>query len=102
MKLLDRGFITVRHTNAYWAWANQLSDVDVEFSEEDGIEPNVYLIEEDFFEIEPVIEKNYKKIFEAELEMVTENEDHWPEKRNIELFNEWFELELGSSVIDLL
>ncbi|MES2799938.1 MAG: hypothetical protein V4638_07970 [Bacteroidota bacterium] len=102
MKEMERGFILVRHTNKYWEWANRVGDSDIEFTEEDNLEPNVYLIEEDFLEIEPLIEKHFKSIFALELEMVTENESDWPEKITMELFNEWFILDWGSSVIDLI
>ena len=65
------------------------------------MDPNIYLISEDFFDIEPLIEQHYKMIFASELSMVTEDELDWPENRNLELFLEWFELEIGSTVFDL-
>lgn len=100
MKIVNRGFITVAPKQAFWDWANQFED-DVVFSETDEVEPNVYLITEDFFEIEPLIEQNFKKIFNNELAMITENEEDWPENRTLELFLTWFTLEIGSTVFDL-
>ena len=65
------------------------------------MEPNVYLITEDFFDIEPIIEQHFKKIFKNELAMITDNEEDWPEDLSQENFLEWFELEVGSTVFDL-
>jgi hypothetical protein len=97
MKIVNRGFITVRPNQPFVDWANQQ---DEEFQIDADVEPSVYLIEEDFFEVEPIIERNFKKIFTCELEAVSDNEDDFPEitKNN---FLEWFSLEVGSTVIDL-
>ena len=100
MKFVNRGFITVRPKKAFFEWANSFEEA-IEFSEDDQIEPNVYLITEDFFDIEPIIEQNFKKIFESELSAITEESSDWPENRKIETFNEWFDLEIGSMVFDL-
>ena len=100
MKILNRGYITVTPLKPFWDWANTFED-EMEFSVEDGVEPNVYLITEDFFDIEHVIEQHFKKIFKNELAMITDNEEDWPEDLSQENFLEWFELEVGSTVFDL-
>ena len=97
MKIVDRGFITVRPKQAFVDWANQQDD---EFQIDLNAEPSVYLIEEDFFEVDPIIEKSYKTIFECELAAVSDNEDGFPEIK-MSVFKEWFSVELGSTVIDL-
>ena len=97
MKIIDRGFITVRPKQAFVDWANQQDD---EFQIDMNAEPSVYLIEEDFFEVDPIIERNFKTIFECELAAVSDNEEGFPEiKMNV--FKEWFSVEVGSTVIDL-
>jgi hypothetical protein len=101
MKIVNRGYIIVRPTAQFWNWAKQYTEEDLQVEEGDAIEPNVYLIEEDFFDVEPLIEQNFKKIFKTELTMVTEEEESWPEKLTQELFLEWFELEFGATVLDL-
>lgn len=100
MKLLNRGFLIVRPRQAFFDWANQF-DEHIQFSTDDEIEPNIYLITEDFMDIEPIIEQHFKKIFEAELLAVTDEEDTWPSERKIELFLNWFSIEAGSMVFDL-
>ena len=100
MDILNRGFLTVRPKQAFLDWAHQI-DKEVFFDESDSIESNTYLIEDDFFEIEPVIEKHFKKIFKHELSVITEDEELWPETRTQEIFHAWFQIEFGSIVVDL-
>ena len=100
MKLINRGYITVRPTHQFIDWANTFES-EFELDTEEGVEPNVYLITEDFLEIEPVIEQNFKKIFKNELSMITENEEDWPEDLSMDRFLAWFEIEIGSTVFDL-
>ncbi|MFK7787390.1 MAG: hypothetical protein AB8B56_19860 [Crocinitomicaceae bacterium] len=97
MKIIDRGFITVRPKQAFIDWANQQDD---EFQIDLNAEPSVYLIEEDFFEVDPIIERNYKMIFECELAAVSDHEEGFPEIK-MSVFKEWFSVEVGSTVIDL-
>jgi hypothetical protein len=100
MKIVNRGYISVTPNKPFWDWANSFED-EMEFSVEDGVEPNIYLITEDFFDIEPIIEQNFKKIFKNELTMITDTQEDWPEDLSIENFLEWFTLEVGSTVFDL-
>jgi hypothetical protein len=100
MKIVNRGFITVTPKQVFKEWANSVSN-EVEWQIEDYIEPNVYLITEDFLEVEPIIEQHFKKIFENELSMVTEDETVWPSDCSISVFLSFFHLEIGSTVLDL-
>lgn len=97
MKIVNRGFITVRPKQAFVEWANQQ---DEEFQIDLNAEPSVYLIEEDFFDVEPIIESKFKQIFLCELDAVSDNEEGFPEIK-MSVFKEWFSLEVGSMVIDL-
>ena len=100
MKIVNRGFMTVAPKQAFWDWANEFED-DVVFSEADEVEPNVYLITEDFFEIEPILKKAYKRIFENELSSISFDEEVWPKAISFELFLTWFHIDNGSIVVDL-
>jgi hypothetical protein len=99
MKIINRGFIILKPKKAYLDWANQFEEEEIIFSTEDECEASIYLIEEDFFDFEPVLEKNFKKIFKNELEAVAD-EEHWPENLTLNLFLEWFEVDFGTSVFD--
>lgn len=100
MKIVNRAFISVKQKQAFWDWAKTV-DSEIEFSENDDLEKNIYLIDEDFFDIEPIIEQNYKKIFNHELYSITEDEDLWPKNLKLADFLTWFELDFGSLVVDL-
>lgn len=99
MKIVNRGFISVTPKKAFFDWANTFED-DIQFQSDDILEPTIYLIEEDFIEEGPIIERNFKGIFANELNMVTDIMEDWPEKRTMDVFNEWFEYEIGLSVFD--
>ena len=45
--------------------------------------------------------KNYKQLFEEELEGQWTDENDWPEKRSFKLFNDWFSYEISDLVVDL-
>ena len=100
MNLLNRGFITITPKKSFFDWTNTL-DSEIQFTIEDEVEPTVYLITEDFFDVEPLIEQHFKKIFKNELTAITEDEELWPSERNIDVFLEWFDIQLGSMVFDL-
>ncbi len=98
MKLTDNGFITVWPTQKFMDWATKQDEEIIFF---DDVEPTVYLIEDDFLEDEPIIKKYFKEIFLNELSAVSEDEASFPEIK-WETFQEWFEIQLGSTVMDLL
>ena len=49
MKFVNRGYIIIQPKEAFINWANEH---DTDFSELEDNEPNVYLIEEDFYDDE--------------------------------------------------
>lgn len=96
MKIINRGYLIVRPLKPFLEWAMAQDD---ECFIDENLEASVYLVEEDFFEDEPVIEANFKKIFMNELEAVSDDEDSYPEIR-METFREWFSVEAGNNVFD--
>lgn len=96
MKMINRGFLMVRPQQAFIDWAMQQ---DEELFLDQDMEANIYLVEEDFFEEEPVIEANFKKIFLNELEAVTDDESRYPAIK-MEVFQTWFKVSAGNSVFD--
>lgn len=98
MKTVNRGYILVEPRQAFCDWASQ-HDESFDFDENDDLEGSVYLIEDDFFEVEPLVEHYFKKIMKNECLAVTEDESCWP-KPTIELFQEWFSLRIGGLVFD--
>ncbi len=98
MQLVNRGYILVQPLQPFIDWA---AKIDPELSIGQDHEPSVYLIEEDFFDEEPIIKANYKSIFVTELEAVSEEESDFPEI-NMANFEAWFTVSLGSTVIDTM
>ncbi len=98
MKVVNRGYIYVEPKQAFCDWAKE-HDADFDFDESDDLEGNLYLIEEDFFEYEPLIESHFKKIFKNECMAVVDSEDEFP-KPTLDMFLDWFTIKVGSSVFD--
>lgn len=99
MQVLSRSAITVTHKKPFIDWNNEIFP---ELPIEDMIgESTTFLIDELFNDAEKVVQKNFKKIFEFELEGTCTDEEKWPKKRTFKLFNEWFTVEVSGWVVDL-
>ncbi len=65
---------------------------------------SIYLISEELADdptdVKEWIKQNYKNLFELELYGWYTDPSLWPENRTFELFNEWFDVELHSMLID--
>lgn len=96
MKIVNRGFLRVKGKTAFLNWAAQQ---DEEFAPDENSDANIYLVEEDFFEVEPIIEANFKRIFRNELESVSDDSATYPEI-TMENFVVWFAIEAGNAVFD--
>ncbi len=100
MKFVNRGYILIKPTMDFVEWANSI-DAGGRLNP-DFLEGNVYLIEEDFMETEPILKANFKKIFACEFEALTEDEELWPCEIKLENFGKYFTAEFGSTVLDTL
>lgn len=98
MKVVNRGFLIVQPRQPFFDWVNQFEE-DIYFSEEDGVEPTVYLVEEEFLDIEPIVQQQFKKIFRNELNTITSDKDEHPEITE-ELFHQWFDVTGGTTLFD--
>ena len=57
------------------------------------------------FDPDPIIawvRDNFETIFETELHGVTEGSENWPSDRTVEMFEDWFDLQLLDAPIDLV
>ncbi len=100
MKIVNRGYLIVSPLKPFYDWANEFES-EMYFTEEDQVEPTIYLIDEDFMDTEQLIRENFKKIFLNELNSITENVDDHPAITE-ENFYEWFDVMEGTTVFDLL
>ncbi len=100
MKIVNRGYLLVRPTLLFVDWANKVEE-EIVLSME-YIEGNLYLIEDDFMETEPILKANFKGIFHNEFSAVAEEKEIWPCPCNLENFLAYFTVEFGSTVFDTL
>lgn len=102
MPFLFRIPLTIQRKQPYIDWANS-TEGDLLMTPELASAPGVYLIGPDHEEetLEQLLNARWSEIFEYELAGWMEDESDWPAGRNRELFDDWFEVTLGSGVIDL-
>lgn len=100
MNFVNRGYIIVKPTESFIEWANSIEGGIKVYP--NFVEGNVYLIEEDFMDTEPILKANFKKIFANEFEPVTDDQAGWPCEIKFENFEKFFEVEFGSTVFDTL
>ena len=100
MNILNRGQIVIFPTENFHQWAKQNSDEELFFTSQG--EPSVYLIEEEFWEDELIIEKYRKKIIRREFSEICFDEQKWPNIKDNEQFRFYFSAFLGLVVVDLL
>lgn len=98
MLIVNRGYLIVRAKKPFVDWANE-QEQDFELFI-DG-EPTIYLTEEEFYDDALLIKENFKRIFQAELDAVSDNEESFPEIK-LAVFEQWFDVEAGSTVMDIL
>jgi hypothetical protein len=100
MNILNRGQIVIFPTENFQQWAIKNSDEELFLTSQ--AEPSVYLIEEEFWEDELVIEKYRKKIMRREFSEISSDDSKWPIVKDNEQFRFYFNAFLGLIVVDLL
>jgi hypothetical protein len=100
MKLLERAFILVKPKQDFCDWA-KTKDPDFIFDASDDLEGSIYLIDDNYFDEEKVIETNFKKIIFNECQPLVEKDDEIPTIK-FEQFPNWFSVEFGSTVFDTI
>jgi hypothetical protein len=98
---INRSAVLVRPRQPYLDWADALAD-GLDYPRD--MERTVYLLPDfiDATHAQEVLRHYYDLIFEEELEAWMTDPALWPEDRGYETFLEWFEVEQGSVVMDLV
>ncbi len=99
----NRGVIIPRPTQLLVDWLNRIEGPDDQTSLADARrEPTAYLVSswEDDRELERVLKRGYRQIFETELEGWTVDPSLWPEAVSYKMFRKWFDIEALSMVHD--
>ena len=102
--MVNRAAVIIKCKEPFVKWVNAVepnkSTPEVTL-EELNKDRNVYLVAEHEGEnIEKWISKNFKVLFENELEDWYLDESLWPKKRTRKVFDEWFDIECFSVIID--
>ena len=107
MYFVESSAVSVRPTIRFLDWLNQLNQ-----NEENNIElnleqirsnSNIYLIPEQDTpeEVIAYIDEHFETIFLAELSSWSLNEDEYPQNRTLQMFWEFFDIEVHDTVCDL-
>ena len=107
MYQINRSVVVVRRKQPFVDWANStnaVGDTNVITLADVNDEPNVYLIPEyeDDKSLKRILPTAIACIWDSELSGWYTDEARWPRDRSANAFHEWFDLEIGSMVYDLL
>ena len=99
---INRGVIVVVPKQAFYDWVSKI-DKEMTNGPEIYEDQSSYLIPDDFIsdDIEEILKKFYKRIFEEELYSMFTDESLWPAKRTWDVFCKWFDCHVSSMVFDL-
>lgn len=103
--MLNRAALLLRYKEPALHWLNNIdegaSTINVEEANKDRI---VYLISHETSDtpkqLEGWLKRNHLNLFESELEGWRADPSLWPKKLNWDLFNEWFEIECHTLIVD--
>ena len=98
MNIVNRGFIFVKPKNPFVSWA-QSNHPEIVIDE--NAEGSVYLIEEDFWDDDLVLQQYAKKIAQQEFSSIIEDQNVWPQWNDLDEFEAFFSIEMGCTCIDL-
>lgn len=102
MTTINRSLVTVRVREPFVKWLESLPDPLDLTIEEINEDCTAYLLPEYAYEddTEELLEVYYDMIFDDQLTSWWEDPKDWPEERTLEVFDEWFDVEFHSMVID--
>lgn len=100
--MINRCALIVRPAAPYVEWAAGLDDSGAAPRPDD--EPSVYLIPDvdSIAEAWAFLERLYDGIFRVELHGWHTDERAWPRDRTFAMFQEWFDVDIASSIEDLV
>ncbi len=99
MKLINRGYLLAKPKKTFIDWA---LEINPELMIDEDSEGSLYLIEEEFWDDALLIGKYAKKILQQECNAIFAEQKDIPILPNPEKIDDFFQFELGCTVIDLL
>ena len=104
-ELLNRSAVIVKPLQPYLDWCKTDDEEGLAESVFKSLrnEPHVFLIPEydDSSSRQAVLKRSWPFLFEAMLEGWVTDEEYWPESRTLDMFLEWFEIQMVAAVQDL-
>lgn len=103
MTIINRAVAVIKPKQPFVDWANGLPDAEIQVTLEDfhadclTILIPLYNVEKDG---RALVEAAFAEIFEQELFDWDENQEWWPETRDLKKFRRWFDIELHSTIMD--
>ena len=104
MSEINRSLLILRPKQPFLDWTRTLDDEDQDLSlEEIHHDSTAYLIPElwDDSDQQELLASYYDVLFEEQLAGWWTDETAWPQKRNLKMFLDWFDVEFHSLVFDL-
>ena len=105
--MINRAAVILRYKDPAVAWINAADPCDRDRSitlEAANEERTVYLISDEDADtgstLERWIRRNYRQLFESELEGWYTDPTLWPEDRSLYRFREWFDVECHTVLVD--
>jgi hypothetical protein len=104
-KMLNRTVLILRYKEPALRWINENDpDSPPMTLEEVNDDKTVYLVADDAADspeqIRRWLKKNFRFVFESELEGWYTDEDMWPAELTLKLFEEWFDAEFHGVILD--
>lgn len=99
---INRNVLIVVATEGFLAWAKKNPDDDGTLTLAELVaDSTAYLIAEQAADAEIWLKRNFKTIFDIELDGWCADPSLWPKDRSMKLFKKFFRVHYCSSVIDL-
>jgi hypothetical protein len=105
--VVNRAALILKYKSPAISWINEAdpNKEDPGITTDDvNVERTIYLISSADGDTEQTVERwvkrNYKALFEEELDGWYTDPELWPKKRTLKLFREWFDVECHTVLID--
>jgi hypothetical protein len=101
--MLERDAFIVTPKEPYIQWAGSI-DAEASVSAKELIgQQTIYLASNDILDVNapPLIEDYFERIFVQELEAWSTDESTWPQVRDRETFDRWFDVTESTAVFDM-
>jgi hypothetical protein len=102
LPMINRNVFVAEPTEVFLEWAKNNPDTDLDLTMDELLaDSTAYLIPEQEDDAQSWLRRNFKTIFEIELDGWCTDPSRWPDNRSFKTFKKYFRVHFCSSVIDL-